>query len=210
MCAGIPIKDLRGLVRVEDEAGVVAAQHGHDAQTQPRGVAAHQVGGLQQQLSLHQTQLIQQLRDGDTRAWLLLLPAHSFARTIIHCRTAFLPEVSTNRISVIAIKCRNSSCSWGNPNNKSQTVFLKDNLMAAMHHLAVRYTTVTVYEVLPSMLSTLGGLGNVCQVKAMCNIVLCGCLGLCTWMAKSMRPLMFSEYSMRSKMNWMCWTRGRW
>lgn len=57
--ADVPVKHLRRLLGVEDEAGVVPPQHGHDAQTQPGGVAPHQVGGLQQQLRLHQTQLVQ-------------------------------------------------------------------------------------------------------------------------------------------------------
>ena len=57
----VPVKDLRRLLRVEDEAGVVAPQHGHDAETQPGGVAPHQGGGLQQQLRLHQAQFVQQL-----------------------------------------------------------------------------------------------------------------------------------------------------
>lgn len=60
MC-DLPVKDLRRLLGVEDEAGVVPPQHGHDAQTQARGVAAHQAGRLEQQLCLHQAQLIQQL-----------------------------------------------------------------------------------------------------------------------------------------------------
>lgn len=36
----VPVEDLRSLVRVEDEAGVVASEHSHDAQTQASGVAA--------------------------------------------------------------------------------------------------------------------------------------------------------------------------
>lgn len=49
----LPVEDLCGLVRVEDEAGVVASEHSHDAQTQASGVAARQTGGLQQELGLH-------------------------------------------------------------------------------------------------------------------------------------------------------------
>lgn len=56
-----PIKHLCRLLRVEDEAGVVSPQHSHYAQTQAGGVAANEAGRLQQQLSFHQTQLIQQL-----------------------------------------------------------------------------------------------------------------------------------------------------
>lgn len=40
---------------------MIVPQHGHDAQAQAGGVAAHQIRGLQQQLCLHHTQLIQQL-----------------------------------------------------------------------------------------------------------------------------------------------------
>lgn len=59
----LPVKDLRRLLGVEDEAGVVPPQHGHDAQAQAGGVAAHQTGRLEQQLGFHQTQLIQKLQD---------------------------------------------------------------------------------------------------------------------------------------------------
>lgn len=59
----LPVKHLGRLLGVEDEAGVVPPQHGHDAQTQAGGVAAHQAGRLEQQLGLHQAQLVQQLQD---------------------------------------------------------------------------------------------------------------------------------------------------
>ena len=62
----VPVKDLCRLLRVEDEAGVVPPQHGHDAQTQPGGVAPHQGGGLQQQLGLHQAELVQELEEWGT------------------------------------------------------------------------------------------------------------------------------------------------
>lgn len=51
----VPIKNLCCLLWVENKTGVVSPQHGHDAQTQAGGVAAHQAGGLQQQLRFHQT-----------------------------------------------------------------------------------------------------------------------------------------------------------
>lgn len=57
----VPIT-LCGLLRVENEAGVVPPQHSYDTQTQAGGVAAHQAGGLQQQLGFHQTQLIHKLQ----------------------------------------------------------------------------------------------------------------------------------------------------
>lgn len=58
----VPIEDLRRLLRIENEAGVVPPQHSYDAQTQAGGVAAHQAGRLQQQLGFHQTQLIEELQ----------------------------------------------------------------------------------------------------------------------------------------------------
>lgn len=63
LVSDIPIEDLRRLLRIENEAGVVPPQHGYDAQTQAGGVAAHQAGRLQQQLGFHQTQLVQELQN---------------------------------------------------------------------------------------------------------------------------------------------------
>lgn len=55
----LPLKDLRHLVLVEDEAGVIVPQDSHDAQAQAGGVAAHQIRGFEKQLSLNYTQFIQ-------------------------------------------------------------------------------------------------------------------------------------------------------
>lgn len=63
MEASLPVEDLRRLLRVEDEAGVVPPQHGHNAQAQAGGVAPDQTGRLQQQLGFHQAQLIQKLQE---------------------------------------------------------------------------------------------------------------------------------------------------
>lgn len=59
----LPLKDLCHLVLVEDEAGVVVPQDGHDAQAQAGRVAAHQVRGLEQQLGLHYAQFVQKLAE---------------------------------------------------------------------------------------------------------------------------------------------------
>lgn len=63
LVSDIPIKNLRRLLRIENEAGVVPPQHSYNTQTQAGGVAAHQAGRLQQQLGFHQTQLIQKLQN---------------------------------------------------------------------------------------------------------------------------------------------------
>lgn len=55
----VPVKNLRRLLRIENEAGVIPPQHSNNTQTQAGGVAAYQTGRLQQQLSFHETQLIQ-------------------------------------------------------------------------------------------------------------------------------------------------------
>lgn len=57
----IPIKNLCSLLGIEDEARVVSSEHSYDTQTQAGGVTAHQTGRLEQQLGLHQTQLVQEL-----------------------------------------------------------------------------------------------------------------------------------------------------
>lgn len=59
----LPLEDLCHLVLVEDEAGVVVAQDGHDAQAQAGRVAAHEVRGLEQQLGLHYAQFVQKLAE---------------------------------------------------------------------------------------------------------------------------------------------------
>lgn len=64
----VPIEDLCRLLRVENEAGMVPPQDSYNAQTQTGGVAAHQVGRLQQQLCFHQTQLIQKLQEVHSKA----------------------------------------------------------------------------------------------------------------------------------------------
>lgn len=58
----LPVENLRRLFGIEDEAGVVPPQHGHDTQTQAGCVAANQTGWLQQQLSFNQTQLVEKLQ----------------------------------------------------------------------------------------------------------------------------------------------------
>lgn len=56
-----PLEDLCHLVLVEDEAGVIVPQDGHDTQAQAGRVAAHQIRGFEKQLGLHYAQFIQQL-----------------------------------------------------------------------------------------------------------------------------------------------------
>lgn len=58
----VPFKYLRSLLRVENEAGMITAQDSNNANTQPCCVASCQAGWLQQQLCLHNTQLVQQLK----------------------------------------------------------------------------------------------------------------------------------------------------
>lgn len=61
LVSNVPVENLRRLLRVENEAGVVPPQHSDDAQTQAGGIATHQAGGLEQQLGFHQAQLVQKL-----------------------------------------------------------------------------------------------------------------------------------------------------
>lgn len=62
----LPLKDLGHLVLVEDEAGVVVPQDGHDTQAQAGSVAAHQIRGLEEQLGLDHAQFVQELAE---RVW---------------------------------------------------------------------------------------------------------------------------------------------